>query len=58
MNDLINQLRKCKDCTCTRCYLNGTPGCYIELAITELGRYEQAIDVVSKLFKNYKEENE
>ena len=54
MNDLMTQLRKCKDCSCSRCILNGTSGCYIELAITELGRYEQAFDMYDK----YKEENE
>lgn len=58
MNDLIFQLRKCKDCSCSRCYLNGTDGCYVELAITELKHYEQAIDVVSKYFKKYEEDYE
>ena len=58
MKDLMTQLRKCKDCSCSRCTLNGTAECYIELAITELGRYEQAIDVVSKYFSKYEEDCE
>lgn len=53
MTELAKQLRHCKDCSCSRCYLNGTPGCYVELAITELNRYEQAFD----LYDKYKEEN-
>ena len=42
--NLAYELRKCKDCSCSRCNLNGTKGCYIELAIKELDRYEQAMD--------------
>ena len=38
------ELRKCKECSCSRCSLNGTPECYVETAIKELNRYEQAFD--------------
>jgi hypothetical protein len=44
MFDLKYELRKCKECSCSRCNLNGTNGCYIEAAIKELDRYEQAFD--------------
>ena len=44
MNNLEYELRKCKECSCSRCHLNGTDGCYIEVAIKEIGRYEQAFD--------------
>lgn len=52
MFDLAYELRKCKECSCSRCALNGTPGCYIDIAIKELGRYEQAMDA----YKKYREE--
>ena len=48
MNELTYELRKCKDCSCSRCYLNGTPGCYVDIAIKELNRYEQAFDAFDK----------
>ena len=44
MNNLEYELRKCKECSCSRCHLNGTHECYIEVAIKELDRYEQAFD--------------
>ena len=44
MLDLKYELKKCKECSCSRCNLNGTDGCYIEIAIKELDRYEQAFD--------------
>ena len=46
MNNLEYELRKCKECSCSRCNLNGTSGCYIEVAIKELNRYDQAFDSV------------
>lgn len=42
--DLTYELKKCKECSCSRCCLNGTKDCFIEIAIRELGRYEQAFD--------------
>ena len=51
MLDLKYELKKCKECSCSRCNLNGTSGCYIEVAIKELDRYEQAFD--SMKAKNY-----
>lgn len=33
MNNLEYELRKCKECSCSRCNLNGTTGCYIDIAI-------------------------
>lgn len=44
MLDLTYELKKCKECSCSRCNLNGTSECYIEIAIKELNRYEQAMD--------------
>ena len=44
ISNLIYELRKCKDCSCSRCYLNGTEGCFVDLAVRELNRYEQAMD--------------
>lgn len=44
--DLVYELRKCKECSCSRCNLNGTPGCYVDIAIKELSRYEQAMDTL------------
>lgn len=46
MLDLKYELKKCKECSCSRCNLNGTPECYIEVAIKELDRYEQALDAM------------
>lgn len=51
--NLAYELKKCKECSCSRCSLNGTPGCYIEIAVREINRYEQAMDSIGK----YKEEN-
>ena len=48
MNDLKYELRKCTECSCSRCVLNGTRECYIEVAIKELERYEQAFDSIKK----------
>ena len=47
-SNLTYELRKCKECSCSRCVLNGTKNCFIELAIKELGRYEQAMDAITK----------
>ena len=46
MNKLEYELRKCKECSCSRCNLNGTSGCYIDIAIKEINRYEQALDSI------------
>lgn len=46
MLDLKYELKKCKECSCSRCNLNGTPECYIEVAIKEIDRYEQALDSI------------
>lgn len=46
MVDLKYELKKCKECSCSRCSLNGTNGCFIEIAIKELSRYEQAFDSI------------
>ena len=46
MLDLKYELKKCKECSCSRCSLNGTNECFIEVAIKELSRYEQAMDAV------------
>ena len=48
MENLNYELRKCKECSCSRCVLNGTKSCYIEVAIKELDRYEQAMDAIAK----------
>lgn len=53
MTELTYELRKCKESSCSRCYLNGTTGCYVDIAIRELNRYEQAMDSIEK----FKEEN-
>ena len=56
MLDLKYELKKCKECSCSRCNLNGTPGCYIEVAIKELDRYEQAFDsMVPNMYEHIKE---
>ena len=46
MIDLKYELKKCKECSCSRCSLNGTNECFIEVAIKELDRYEQALDSI------------
>ena len=48
MDNLKYELRKCTECSCSRCVLNGTKECYIEVAIKELERYEQAFDSMKK----------
>ena len=57
MTDLKYELKKCKECSCSRCNLNGTTGCYIEVAIKELDRYEQAFDsmIIEEEIKQYEE---
>ena len=45
--NLTYELRKCKECSCSRCNLNGTSGCYVEVAIRELNRYDQAMDSIN-----------
>ena len=52
MNNLTYELRKCTECSCSRCNLSGSPECYVEVAIRELNRYEQAFDVFEKENKN------
>ena len=51
--NLTYELEKCTECSCSRCNLCGTDRCYINIAIKELNRYEQAFDA----FEKYKEEN-
>lgn len=41
--NLAYELRKCTECSCSRCNLCGTPNCYVEIAIKELDRYDQAM---------------
>lgn len=48
MDNLKYELKKCKECSCSRCSMNGTNSCYIEVAIKELDRYEQAMDAVKE----------
>ena len=48
MDNLKYELRKCTECSCSRCVLNGTRECYIEVVIKELDRYEQAFDAMRK----------
>ena len=52
MNDLAYELRKCLECSCSRCIYHGTRECYVEIAIKELNRYEQAFDVFEKEKEN------
>ena len=54
MFDLAYELRKCTECSCSRCCLNGTKDCYVEVAIKELNRYEQAMDSIG-VPSNYSE---
>ena len=42
--DLAYELRKCTECSCSRCNLCGTPNCFVEIAIKKLSHYEQAMD--------------
>lgn len=44
--NLTYELKKCKECGCSRCVLCGTPSCYVEIAIKELNRYDQAMDAL------------
>ena len=53
MLDLKYELKKCTECSCSRCSLNGTPVCYIEVAIKELDRYEKAIDSYEETLDYY-----
>lgn len=52
MQNLEYELRKCKECSCSRCSLNGTSGCYIEVVIKEINRYEQAFDSMKEHYEN------
>ena len=51
--DLIYELRKCKECSCSRCMLNGSKECFIEIAIKELERYDQAMDSVNEFYRSH-----
>ena len=53
MTDLKYELKKCKECSCSRCNLNGMPECYIEVAIKELDRYEHAFDSMQPSMSEY-----
>lgn len=55
MDNLKYELKKCKECSCSRCSLNGTNSCYIEVAIKELDRYEQAMDAVKEYYNRLHE---
>lgn len=46
--NLTYELRKCKECSCSRCNLCGTSGCYVDIAIRELNRYDQAMDALKE----------
>jgi hypothetical protein len=58
MLDLEYELKKCKECSCSRCNLNGTNGCYVEVAIKELERYEQAMDAMKTRYYDECENDE
>lgn len=58
MLDLEYELKKCKECSCSRCNLNGTPDCYIEVAIKEINRYEQAFDAMKTRYYDECENDE
>ena len=51
-SELTDKLRKCVECSCSRCTKSGTTDCYVEIAIRELNRYEQAFDAF-KTFEEY-----
>lgn len=53
MIDLKYELRKCTECSCSRCNLKGTSECYVEQAIKELNHYEQAMDALGKIPPEY-----
>ena len=55
--DFASELRKCKEYSCSRCVYNGTNACYVEQAIKELGRYEQAMDSIRAYTDELKGEN-
>jgi hypothetical protein len=58
MLDLEYELKKCKECSCSRCNLNGTSDCYIEVAIKEIKRYEQAMDAMKTRYYDECENDE
>lgn len=45
--NLAYELRKCTECSCSRCNLCGTSNCYVEIAIKELDRYDQAMGALN-----------
>lgn len=51
--NLAYELRKCTECSCSRCHLRGTEHCYVEMAIKELSRYEQAMDALKMIPNDY-----
>lgn len=51
--DLAYELRKCTECSCSRCNYHGTEYCYVEVAIKELSRYEQAMDSLKMAPSDY-----
>ena len=55
--DLIYELRKCKECSCSRCMLNGSKECFIEIAIKELERYDQAMDSMNEFYRSHEKED-
>lgn len=46
INDLIERLKKCPDCSCSRCQAYGTQFCAVREAIQELKRFNHVIDIL------------
>ena len=47
IEDLVERLRKCPDCSCSRCQAYGTPFCAVKEAIRELKRFDHVIDTIN-----------
>ena len=58
MSELSYELRKCRTCSCSRCHLAGTQHCYVEVAIRELTRYEQAFNALDTYIDYLKEKKD
>ena len=46
--DLIQRLKKCPDCSCSRCQAYGTLFCAVTEAARELERFDRVIDLLNK----------
>lgn len=51
MENLIERLKQCPECSCSRCNKYQTSACAINEAIVELRRFDQVITVFNQMVR-------